>query len=87
MLESLLSGGASSSPETSSSGSMAGGNAVQLPPGRWHALADGVLTGQAITFDQALAVLTSPDEELLDLLAPPFVCGSAISAARCSFIF
>ena len=35
----------------------------------WHALADRVLSGEPVTHDEALAVLGSPDEELLELLA------------------
>jgi biotin synthase len=35
----------------------------------WQALADRVLAGEAISRAEALAVLESPDEELLDLLA------------------
>lgn len=41
-------------------------------PGRWHALADRVLDGGAITRDEARAVLASPDVELLDLLAAAY---------------
>ena len=67
MLESLVSGGATSSHE-----SAACGNAVALPPGRWHALADAVLADQPISFEQALAVLGAPDEELLDVLSAAF---------------
>ncbi|MBN1851141.1 MAG: biotin synthase BioB, partial [Pirellulales bacterium] len=35
----------------------------------WPALADAVLAGQAVTRGEAMAVLNSPDEELLDVLA------------------
>ena len=41
-------------------------------PNRWHALADRVLTGGAITRDEARSILTSPDSELLDLLAAAY---------------
>ena len=45
---------------------MAGGHAP------WHALAQRVLEGYAVTADQALAMLRSGDEELLDLLAAAY---------------
>ncbi|KMY53937.1 biotin synthase [Bacillus sp. FJAT-27231] len=35
---------------------------------KWHQLAEQVLEGKELTDEQALAVLNSPDEELLDLL-------------------
>src|SRR5215467_198904 len=38
----------------------------------WHRLADDVLSGRPITEEEALAVLRSPDDELLDLLAAAF---------------
>jgi len=41
-------------------------------PSRWHALADRVLAGGAIDRDEARAILASPDEELLDLLAAAY---------------
>jgi biotin synthase len=37
--------------------------------GRWAALAEQVLAGHELTADEALSILASPDEELLDLLA------------------
>lgn len=37
--------------------------------GRWPALAERVLAGHELTTEEALSVLASPDEELLDLLA------------------
>ncbi len=40
--------------------------------GRWHALADRVLDGHRLAREEALEVLASPDEELLDLLAAAF---------------
>ena len=36
---------------------------------RWHELADHVLDGGAITAEQALAVLNSPDAELMEIVA------------------
>ncbi|HUY33657.1 MAG TPA: biotin synthase BioB [Pirellulales bacterium] len=39
---------------------------------RWHALADRVLSGHRLAHDEALAVLASPDLELLDLLAAAY---------------
>lgn len=39
---------------------------------RWHALAERVLAGDTPLFDEALAVLTAPDEELLELLAAAY---------------
>jgi biotin synthase len=46
---------------------------TQATPGnRWHALADVALGGEAITRDEALAVLRSPDVELLELLAAAY---------------
>jgi biotin synthase len=41
-------------------------------PGRWYALADRVLAGGAIDREEARAILSSPDEELLDLLAATY---------------
>src|SRR5262245_8415709 len=38
----------------------------------WVRLADDVLGGRQITEDEAVAVLESPDDELLDLLAAAF---------------
>jgi biotin synthase len=40
--------------------------------GRWHALADRVLAGQWLSFEEALAILDSPDEELLELLSAAY---------------
>jgi len=39
---------------------------------RWHALADRILAGGALSRDEALAMLAAPDEELLDLLSGAF---------------
>lgn len=39
---------------------------------RWQSLADRVLDGQPLLLDEGLAVLNSPDEELLDLLAATY---------------
>lgn len=41
-------------------------------PSRWHALADRVLAGGGIDRAEALAILSSPDEEILDLLAAAY---------------
>ncbi|HKD37903.1 MAG TPA: biotin synthase BioB [Pirellulales bacterium] len=38
-------------------------------PTSWHQLADHVLAGHRLTFDEAISVLRAPDEELLDLMA------------------
>jgi biotin synthase len=35
----------------------------------WHSLADRVLAGHVLTMEEALAVLRSPDDELLDLMS------------------
>jgi biotin synthase len=40
-----------------------------VPTGRWHELARRVLDGDCLSHDEALAVLRSPDVELLDLVA------------------
>ncbi len=40
--------------------------------GRWHDLAERVLAGHRLSRDEALAVLASPDLELLDLLAAAY---------------
>ncbi|MGD9647575.1 MAG: biotin synthase BioB [Pirellulales bacterium] len=42
------------------------------PGGRWHDLADRVLAGHRLTADEGLAVLGSPDDELMDLLAATY---------------
>jgi biotin synthase len=39
---------------------------------RWHELAERVLNGHRLLFDEALAVLKAPDAELLDLLAAAY---------------
>ena len=41
-------------------------------PSLWHDLSDRVLAGGQLSFDEALAVLRSPDDELLDLLAAAY---------------
>lgn len=43
-----------------------------IATGRWHGLADRVLSGSPLTRDEALGVLAAPDEELLDLLAAAY---------------
>ena len=40
--------------------------------GGWHALADRVLAGGAVTGEEALAMLRVPDEGVLDLLAAAY---------------
>lgn len=40
--------------------------------GRWHALAERILAGEELTPREGLAVLESPDDELLDLMAAAF---------------
>ncbi|HTU24749.1 MAG TPA: biotin synthase BioB [Pirellulales bacterium] len=51
-------------------------SASTLPPAGsttdWHALADRVMAGHRLTLDEGLAILRSPDDELLDLLAAAF---------------
>ncbi len=42
------------------------------PTTHWHALAEGVLAGEAISPAQARSILDSPDEELLDVLSAAF---------------
>jgi biotin synthase len=42
------------------------------PAGRWHELAARILDGYKLTPDDGLAVLRSPDQELLDLLAAAY---------------
>ena len=39
---------------------------------RWHGLAAGVLEGHRLSAEEGLAILRSPDEELLDLLAAAY---------------
>jgi biotin synthase len=43
-----------------------------LSDSTWDALAERVLAGEQLSLDEALAVLRSPDEELLDLLAAAY---------------
>jgi biotin synthase len=38
----------------------------------WHELADRVLAGHRLTFDEAISVLRAPDDELLDLMAAAY---------------
>jgi biotin synthase len=47
-------------------------NAQAIPGSRWHALADRALAGEVAGRDEALAVLRSPDAELLDLLGAAY---------------
>ena len=49
--------------------------AQQVSPGtanRWQRLAEQTLEGHVVTADEALAILHSPDDELLDLLAAAY---------------
>jgi len=46
--------------------------AAPTSPSRWQSLADRVLAGGEISRDEALAILESPDEQLLDLLAATY---------------
>ena len=46
--------------------------AVEAGPGRWNTLAESVLAGRPLSTEEALAILRSPDEELLDLLAAAY---------------
>ena len=39
--------------------------AKPIPGSRWHALADRVLAGEAVSREDALAVIEAPDAELL----------------------
>ena len=41
-------------------------------PGDWHTLADRVLAGYQVTSAEAVEILSSPDDELLDLLAAAY---------------
>ncbi len=47
----------------------AGTLATHRPAGGWTALADRVLSGGAVDRHEAIAILDSPDEELLDVMA------------------
>ncbi len=42
------------------------------PQGGWHELAERVLQGHSLTSEEGLAILRSPDEQLLDLLAATY---------------
>jgi biotin synthase len=42
------------------------------PDSRWRSMADRVLAGERLSFDEALSVLGSADEELLDLLSAAY---------------
>ncbi len=44
----------------------------QPATGRWHELADRALAGQQLSADDGLAILQSPDQELLDLLSAAY---------------
>ncbi len=46
--------------------------ALEAGPGRWNPLAESVLAGHPLSTEDALAILRSPDEELLDLLAAAY---------------
>ena len=56
-------------PLSATTDSLSTGQKTTLP---WSALADAVLSERNVTPDEANAVLTCPDEELLDLLAAAF---------------
>jgi biotin synthase len=45
---------------------------AESAPGRWHELSDRALNGQPLSADDGLAILRSPDDELLDLLAAAY---------------
>ena len=53
----------------------------------WHALAGRVLAGHRLSFDEALAILRSPDEICSICWRPPSASGARSSARRCSSIF
>jgi biotin synthase len=42
------------------------------PASRWHALAQRVLAGAELSFEEATSILQCPDEQLLDLLAAAY---------------
>src|SRR5262249_41025913 len=44
----------------------------EVTPANWSALAEQVLNGYSLTADDALAILRSPDDELLEILAAAF---------------
>jgi biotin synthase len=44
----------------------------EVPAADWNALADRVLAGHQTTTEEALAILRSPDDQLLDLLAAAY---------------
>jgi len=46
--------------------------ASQPTTGCWHELADRVLQGHQLAFEEGLSILHSPDEQLLDLLAATY---------------
>jgi len=48
----------------------------------WTALADRTLAGHEVTADEAVAVLRSPDDELLPLLHAAFQIGRASCRER-----
>ncbi len=47
---------------------------IQIEPeaNRWHGLADRVLAGHQLTFEEGLTILRSPDDDLLDVLSAAF---------------
>ena len=47
-------------------------SAVPAAIDNWHDLADRVLAGHSLTADEGLAILQSPDEQLLDVLAAAY---------------
>ncbi len=50
----------------------ANGETASTMPTDWQELAERVLAGHQVTFDEALSILRSPDEELLDLMAAAY---------------
>jgi biotin synthase len=60
---------------------------VAASPTVWHDLADRVLAGHRLTFDEALAVLRCPDDELLDLMAAVYRVRRRYFANRVALYF
>ena len=48
----------------------------------WHQLSERVLQGKQITRDEALQVLSVPEEELLEMISACYRCAAITTAKR-----
>lgn len=68
----VISTSACGSKETASCSSSIAGDGSRHPAARWLALADRILAGGRLTFDEGLAILAAPDRDVPALLAAAY---------------